>query len=85
MPTRQLAIGIETDRGPWVAAPVHPSQVLDESLPHHEHDFTVNYIITPQQIIPCDAPYRPTGLVWDALNRDKIAAIPVLAAMAHER
>ncbi len=59
--------------------------MLDEPLPHHEHDFSVDYIITPEEIIHCGAPYRPTGVIWDALDRDKIAAIPVLEAMANER
>lgn len=68
-----------------IVTTVHQLQVLDEPLPHHEHDFSVDYIITPEEIIHCDTPYRPTGVVWDALDRDKIAAIPVLAAMANKR
>ena len=59
--------------------------MLDEPLPHQDHDFSVDYIITPEEIIHCDAPYRPSGVIRDALNRDKIAAIPVFAAMANER
>ncbi|MGH3980897.1 MAG: 5-formyltetrahydrofolate cyclo-ligase [Pseudonocardiaceae bacterium] len=68
-----------------IVTTVHHLQVLDEPLPHDEHDFTVDYIVTPDEIIPCGAPHRPTGVVWNALDRDKIAAIPVLAAMANER
>ncbi|MGH3697262.1 MAG: 5-formyltetrahydrofolate cyclo-ligase [Pseudonocardiaceae bacterium] len=65
-----------------IVTTVHSLQVLDEPLPHHEHDFSVDYIVTPEKIIHCDAPYRPTGVIWHALDADKIAAIPVLAAMA---
>jgi 5-formyltetrahydrofolate cyclo-ligase len=64
---------------------VHQLQVIDEPLPHDEHDFTVDYIVTPQEIIHCGPPHRPVGVVWNALDRDKIAAIPVLAAMAKEQ
>jgi len=42
----------------------------------------VDYVVTPTEAICCGPPHRPTGVVWDALDRDKIAAIPVLAAMA---
>lgn len=65
-----------------IVTTVHPLQVLDEPLPHSEHDFTVDYLITPDEIIPCGPPHRPTGLVWTILDADKIAGIPVLAAMA---
>jgi 5-formyltetrahydrofolate cyclo-ligase len=67
--------------GPWTAivTTVHQLQVIDEPLPHDEHDFTVDYIVTPNEVICCGPPHRPTGVVWNALDRDKIAAIPVLA------
>ncbi|MGH3837946.1 MAG: 5-formyltetrahydrofolate cyclo-ligase [Pseudonocardiaceae bacterium] len=68
-----------------IVTTVHQLQVLDESLPHDEHDFTVDYIITPEEIIHCGPPHRPTGVMWTALDRDKITAIPVLAAMANKR
>lgn len=68
-----------------IVTTVHQLQVLDEPLPHHEHDFSVDYIVTPAEIIHCGPPHRPTGILWNALNHEKIAAIPVLAAMARER
>jgi 5-formyltetrahydrofolate cyclo-ligase len=68
-----------------IVTTVHQLQVIDEPLPHDEHDFTVDYIVTPQEIIHCGPPHRPAGVVWNALDRDKIAAIPVLAAMAKEQ
>ncbi len=67
-----------------IVTTVHPLQVLDEPLPHDEHDFTVDYIVTPHEIIPCGPPYRPAGVVWTTLDPDKITAIPVLAAMANK-
>jgi 5-formyltetrahydrofolate cyclo-ligase len=68
-----------------IVTTVHQLQVIDEPLPHDEHDFTVDYIVTPQEIIYCGPSHRPTGVVWNALDRDEIAAIPVRAAMAKEK
>ncbi|MGH3913661.1 MAG: 5-formyltetrahydrofolate cyclo-ligase [Pseudonocardiaceae bacterium] len=68
-----------------IVTTVHPLQVLDEPLPHDEHDFTVDYLVTPDEIIPCGPPHRPTGLVRTTLDPDKIATIPVLAAMTNKR
>ncbi len=74
-------IGPETT----IVTTVHELQVVDEPLPHDEHDFTVDYTVTPQEVIHCSSAYRPRGLVWSNLGEDQIAAIPVLAAMANER
>jgi 5-formyltetrahydrofolate cyclo-ligase len=64
-----------------IATTVHSLQVLDEPLPEAEHDFSLDLIITPDEIITCPQPaHRPAGLVWNNLSPDKIAAIPVLAA-----
>jgi 5-formyltetrahydrofolate cyclo-ligase len=62
-----------------IVTTVHHLQVIDEPLPHDEHDFTVDYIVTPNKVIRCSPPHRPADVVWNALGRDKIAAIPVLA------
>lgn len=68
-----------------IVTTVHHLQVLDEPLPRAEHDFTVDYIVTPDEVIHCGPPHRPTGLIWNTLDHDKIAAIPVLATMANKR
>lgn len=65
-----------------VVATVHPLQVLDEELPATAHDFGVDLIVTPDEIITCHSPHRPPGLVWEHLDAAKIASIPVLAARA---
>lgn len=64
---------------------MHQLQVLDESLPNGKHDFTVDYIVTPDEVIHSSSPYRPASVVWTALGHDKIAGIAVLAAMASDR
>ncbi|MEU8625465.1 5-formyltetrahydrofolate cyclo-ligase [Streptomyces sp. NPDC048669] len=66
-----------------IVAPVHPLQLVEDDIPETEHDFSVDYIVTPDEVIRCANPRRPRGLVWGDLTADKIAAIPVLAAQ-HE-
>ncbi|MFG2811939.1 5-formyltetrahydrofolate cyclo-ligase [Streptomyces sp. NPDC048410] len=63
-----------------VVTTVHPLQVLDEELPATLHDVGVDVIVTPDEIITCSSPHRPSGLIWEHLDADKIASIPVLAA-----
>lgn len=65
-----------------VVTTVHALQVLDEELPATGHDFGVDLIVTPDEIITCRDPHRPMGLVWEHLDAEKIASIPVLAARA---
>lgn len=69
-------IGPETS----IVTTVHSLQVIDGDLPETEHDFSVDLIVTPDEVIECGPPRRPTGLYWDHLSLDKIMAIPVLAA-----
>lgn len=54
-------------------------QVVDE-LPEDQHDFHVDLIATPTQVIRCSHRYRPPGIDWTRLSDEKIAAIPALAA-----
>lgn len=68
-----------------IVTTVHQLQVVDEPLPHDTHDFTLDYIVTPKEIVSCGPAYCPPGLVWPNLGKEQIAAIPVLAAMADER
>jgi len=68
-----------------IVTAVHSMQIVDESLPETEHDFSVDLIITPGEVIKCGPPRRPGGLYWDHLTEEKIAAIPVLAMRAAAR
>lgn len=65
-----------------IATTVHPLQVISEALPETEHDFSVDLIVTPDEVIECGPPRRPGGLYWEHLTAEKIAAIPVLATRA---
>lgn len=74
-----IEAGLVTD-DTVIVAPVHGLQVVEEDIPETEHDFSVDYIVTPHEVIPCGNRRRPRGLVWDDLTAEKIAAIPALAA-----
>jgi 5-formyltetrahydrofolate cyclo-ligase len=63
-----------------IVTTVHPLQIVDDELPEIEHDFGVDVIVTPDDVMTCDTPRRPRGLIWANLSPEKIAAIPVLAA-----
>ncbi|MFQ6147075.1 5-formyltetrahydrofolate cyclo-ligase [Streptomyces seoulensis] len=68
-----------------VVTTVHNLQVLDEELPATTHDVGVDVIVTPWETITCPSPHRPSGLIWEHLDAQKIASIPVLAARAPTR
>jgi 5-formyltetrahydrofolate cyclo-ligase len=63
-----------------IVTTVHQLQVVDDELPETAHDFSVDIIVTPEEVIRCSNPGRPAGLLWDELPAEKVAAIPVLRA-----
>ncbi|MYZ37720.1 5-formyltetrahydrofolate cyclo-ligase [Streptomyces sp. MnatMP-M17] len=77
-----IEAGLVTDRT-VIVAPVHNLQVVEEDIPETQHDFSVDYIVTPDEVISCPNRRRPHGIIWGDLSSDKIAAIPVLAAHRH--
>lgn len=78
----EFAIGLEAGRiddDTVIVTTVHDVQVVDQDLPETEHDFRVDIIVTPTRVIRCDRVPRPPGIIWDHLDEEKIAAIPILA------
>ena len=63
-----------------IVTTVHPLQVLDEELPETDHDFRVDIVVTPDEVIRTGARRRSPGVIWNHLDAETIAAIPVLAA-----
>ena len=63
---------------------VHELQVLPPgTIPLTSHDVPVDFIITPERVIDCRSRHGPrpaSGIRWDDLTEEKIAAIPLLAA-----
>ena len=74
-------IGPETT----IVTTVHDLQLIDDDLPETPHDFSVDIIVTPTTVIRCEKPRRPSGLLWNDLPAEKIAAIPALAARLHQQ
>jgi 5-formyltetrahydrofolate cyclo-ligase len=67
-----------------VATTVHDLQVLPPgAIPSSAHDVRVDLVVTPDTAVEVARPRdRPTPRVrWDELTDEKIAAIPVLAAL----
>jgi 5-formyltetrahydrofolate cyclo-ligase len=65
---------------------VHPLQVVDGPLPETDHDFQVDLVVTSDEVIWCASPRRqPSGILWEHLDEEKIAAVPVLATLQAPR
>jgi 5-formyltetrahydrofolate cyclo-ligase len=68
-----------------IATTVHPLQLLDEDLPKTDHDFRVDLIVTPADVIRTPRTqtlaHRPAGILWDLLDGGRIEEIPPLAAL----
>jgi len=70
------------DEATTIATTVHPLQVMDEELPETQHDFRVDLIVMPDEVIRPGrrSRRRPRGIIWSDLDDDKIAQVPLLAA-----
>ncbi|QVQ52666.1 5-formyltetrahydrofolate cyclo-ligase [Spiractinospora alimapuensis] len=68
-----------------IATTVHPTQVLEGPLPETEHDFRVDLIVTPEEVIRTPAPKRPAGILRNHLTLEKIEEIPPLRRLLAER
>jgi 5-formyltetrahydrofolate cyclo-ligase len=68
-----------------IVTTVHPLQLLDEDLPETSHDFRVDIVVTPDEVVRIDARRRSPGVIWEHLDDDTIEAIPVLAARRPRR
>jgi 5-formyltetrahydrofolate cyclo-ligase len=65
-----------------IATTVHPLQVLDEPLPTTDHDFDVDLIATPEEVIHCHPSRRRTGILWNHLPAEYIDTIPILGSLS---
>lgn len=61
-----------------IATTVHDRQIIDDDLPETEHDFSVDLIATPNELIHCPNPRRATGILSAHLTKEQTNAIPVL-------
>lgn len=70
-----------------VATTVHDVQVLDTGrIPMSAHDVPLDVVVTPADVLWCSGGReRPSGIAWDSLTEEKIAAIPLLSKLAQAR
>lgn len=61
-----------------IVTTVHHLQVVDEELPEKAHDFSLDLIVTPDEVIECGPPRRPTGIMREELSNEMVRSIPVL-------
>ncbi len=62
-----------------IATTVHPLQIIDGDLPETDHDFRIDFIATPNEMISVDREGgRPKGIIRDHLTEEKISDIPIL-------
>jgi 5-formyltetrahydrofolate cyclo-ligase len=73
------------DDATTIVTTVHPLQLLDEKLPETTHDFRVDIVVTPDDVVRTDARRRSPGVIWEHLDDDTVDAIPVLAARHSRR
>lgn len=62
-----------------IATTIHQIQLVDEDLPHAEHDFSVDFAITPTEVLACTPRRgRPHGIIESNLRPDQFRNIPIL-------
>jgi len=62
-----------------IVTAIHPLQIVDEDLPETDHDFRIDFIVTPEEIISTGREGgRPKEIIRDDLTEKKIAEIPIL-------
>ncbi|MUL41977.1 5-formyltetrahydrofolate cyclo-ligase [Streptomonospora sp. PA3] len=64
-----------------IATTVHPVQVVEGPLPETGHDFRVDVVVTPEEVLRTPAPGRPRGILRDHLTPEKAAAVPALRTL----
>lgn len=65
-----------------IVTTVHELQLVDEDMPETAHDFRVDVIVTPESVLRTRRRRRPPGIIWEHLDAEKRAAIPVLGGGA---
>ena len=84
----EYALGYEAgiiDDTTVIVTTVHGAQVLDEDLPETGHDFRVDIVVTPDEVVRTSARRRRGHIDWSELDDEQLAAIPALAERAPRR
>jgi 5-formyltetrahydrofolate cyclo-ligase len=64
--------------GTPVATTVHDLQVVRARIPMTPHDVPLDLIATPTRLLRCPRRSKPTGLRWQELSEEQVAAMPLL-------
>jgi 5-formyltetrahydrofolate cyclo-ligase len=72
------------DQTTTLVTTVHPLQIIDGDLPETDHDFRVDIIVTPDEVIRTKHRRRPRGIIWGDLDDEKIGEVPVLRRLARK-
>lgn len=68
-----------------VVTTVHPAQIVPH-LANDAHDLSLDYIVTPDEVIVTGTPYpKPTKIDWELLSDEDLAAMPVLIELRQLR
>ncbi|QOC91336.1 5-formyltetrahydrofolate cyclo-ligase [Micromonospora craniellae] len=67
-----------------IATTVHESQLLDSDLPHAAHDFPVDLVVTPHEVLSFGPRKDLPGIVTTHLRPDQLDQIPALSDPAHD-
>jgi 5-formyltetrahydrofolate cyclo-ligase len=69
-----------------IVTTVHQLQIVESNLPMQPHDWGLNAIATPEEIIETKTNYpRPAGLDWDNIRAEQYDQIPILRQLFYER
>jgi 5-formyltetrahydrofolate cyclo-ligase len=69
-----------------IVTTVHSLQIVeDERLPMQAHDWSLNWIVTPEDVIETNTTYpRPAGLDWDTIRPEQYKKIPILRQLREQ-
>jgi 5-formyltetrahydrofolate cyclo-ligase len=63
---------------------IHSLQMVDGELPETDHDFRIDFIVTPEEIIQTHRKGgRPDGVIKDHLTKQKISEVPILGEILY--
>lgn len=63
-----------------IVSTVHPLQIIDEDIPETDHDFRIDFIVTPDEVVSTNRHGgRPKGIIRRHLTKEKISNIPILS------
>jgi 5-formyltetrahydrofolate cyclo-ligase len=65
-----------------IVTTVHSLQMVDGELPETEHDYSLDLIVTPDEVTSCGPARRPAGIVVEHLTEQRVESIPVLRRYA---